>query len=216
MLRKIIWMFDIPLDLANAIYNTANAALILGAILVAGGTITTIWTGGIRDRFADERISENKVESLRAVAGGASANEVAARANERAATLENEAEQARLETERLRQQMAWRRLSEGQIETSASGLAGLAIPLQMAAIANDPESMLFASDIRRALQAVGIETQIDSVIMSGAVVGIVVKGPKDDNTLRVGRAFQAAGLYVQFQVKAGNLEILVGSKPPPQ
>ena len=181
-------MFDIPLDLANAIYNTANVVLILGAILIAGGTLTAIWTGGIRDRFADERISQN----------------------------ENEAAQARLETERLRLHMAWRRLSEGQIKNIAGGLAGLGIPLRLAAIANDPESMLFAVDIRRALLAAGIETPIDSVIFGGGVpVGIIIKGPKDD-ALRVGHAFVAGGLNVQVKEQGGDLEILVGSKPPPQ
>ena len=209
-------MFDIPLDIANAIYNTANVILILGAVLVAVGTIAAIWTGGIRDRFADERISQNEAETFRAVADAASANKGAARANERTALLENEAEQARLETERLRQQMAWRRLNEGQIRKIASGVAGLAIPLQLTGIANDPESMLFASDIRRALLTAGIKTPINSAVIAGAVVvGIIIRGPKDD-ALRVGQAFAAAGLDVQVKEQDGDLEILVGSKPPPQ
>ena len=209
-------MFDIPLDLAKAIYNTANVILILGAVLVAGGTITAIWTSGIRDRFADERISQNEAETFRAVADAASANEEAARANERAALLENEAEQARLETERLRQQMAWRRLSEGQIRTIADGIAELTMPLELSAIGNDQESVLFASDIRRALLAAGIETPVNSAFIAGAVVvGIIISGPKDES-LRVARAFAAAGLNVEVKEQEGDLKILVGSKPPLQ
>ena len=50
-------MFDITLPKANLIFNLANIALIVGAVLVAIGTIAAIWAGGIRDRFAD---SESK------------------------------------------------------------------------------------------------------------------------------------------------------------
>lgn len=202
-------MFDVPLATANAIYNLANVVLIFGAVLVTVGTIAAIWSGGIRGMYADERISQNEINT-------ASANEAAANANEHAALLAKEAEQARLETEQLRQQMAWRRLSEDQIRNIAGGLAGLAIPLRMAAIANDPESMLFALDIRRALLAAGIETPINSVVIGGAVpIGIIIKGPKD-HALRVGNAFVAAGLNVRVKEQGGDLEILVGSKPPPQ
>ena len=68
-------MFDITLPKANLIFNLANIALIVGAVLVAIGTIAAIWAGGIRDRFADERIQVN--DSLTGTA-----REEAARANE--------------------------------------------------------------------------------------------------------------------------------------
>ena len=89
MLKRFISVFDVPLDLANAIYSTANVILVIGVVLVTTGTIAAIWSGGIRDRFADEQVSQNKADAARA-------NEGAAKANERAAELEKEAEQARL------------------------------------------------------------------------------------------------------------------------
>ncbi len=188
------------------------AAAILGALTVIGSFASSVISGQALKRLqtdADQRIAL-------ATARGEEARADAARANEHTARLENETEQARLETERLRQQMAWRRLSEDQIKKIASGLASLAIPLRMAAIANDPESMLFASDIRRALLVAGITTTLASKVIAGAVpVGIIIKGPKDD-ALRVGQAFVAAGLNVQIKEQAGDLKILVGSKPPPQ
>lgn len=135
---------------------------------------------------------------------------------ERIAELNHETAQARLETERLRQQIAARRLSEDQINKIAGGLVGLAIPLRLGAMANDPESMQLAIDIRRALLAAEIKVPlISSQLMAGIVVGIIIKGPKND-ALRVGRAFVAAGLNVQVKEQAGDLVILVGSKPPPQ
>jgi Tfp pilus assembly protein PilX len=58
--------------------------LVVGAVLVAVGTIMAIWTGGLRERFADERISNNETETARARATAAEAN---ARADEAALEL---------------------------------------------------------------------------------------------------------------------------------
>ena len=180
-------------------------ALILGALTVISSFASSVISGQAFKRLqtdADQRIAETRAD--------------AARANEHAARLENEAEQARLETEQLRQQMAWRRLSEDQIKKIASELAGLTISLRMAVIANDPESILFASDIRHALLSAGIKISVTTTTVSGAaVVGIIIKGPKDD-AIRIGNAFVAAGLNVQVKEQGGDLQILVGSKPPPQ
>ena len=59
-------MFEMTLSRANTFYNIANAALVLGAMLVLLGTIVAIWTGGIRERFGDERLSNNETETARA------------------------------------------------------------------------------------------------------------------------------------------------------
>lgn len=75
-------MFEMTLSRANTFYNIANAALVLGAMLVLLGTIVAIWTGGIKERFGDERLSNNETETARA-------NESAAAARERAALLEH-------------------------------------------------------------------------------------------------------------------------------
>ena len=203
-------MFDIPLPLANAVYNTANVFVIIGAVLVAIGTIAAIWSGGVKERFADERISQNEADTSRA-------NADAATANERAASLENEAEQARLETERLKQQFAWRRLNETQFRTMVDNLSGLDLKLTLSAISVDPESMLFATDIQRALVAAGFNLQIRSTMPfgRGPIVGIIISGPKID-ILSVGQAFRLAGFDIKGRERQGDIEIFIGSKPPPQ
>jgi hypothetical protein len=210
MLKRFISMFDIPLETANAIHGAANVILVVGAVLVATGTIAAIWSGGIRDRFADERISQNEADTARATAA-------AAKATERAALLEAEAEKARLETEHLKQQFAWRRLNEKQFKTLVEELSGLDFNIHLSAIATDPEAMLFATDIRRALSAAGYDVHIESSVIfaTGPVVGIEIAGPRND-VIKIANAFTAIGLDITGDEQQGDINILVGSKPPPQ
>jgi hypothetical protein len=102
-------MFESP-ESANLWFDIFNGVLLTGAFFVAVGTWGTIKTAAIKERFSDERISSNELETKRAIAesdsakeGTAKANEAIAAANERAAALENDAAQARAEQERLKQ-----------------------------------------------------------------------------------------------------------------
>ena len=88
-------MFSLSLPAANEIFGLANSALILGAVLVLAGTVGTIWTSAIRERYADERISNNEKQT-------AAANENAANANERTAELTAQATALELDLERER------------------------------------------------------------------------------------------------------------------
>jgi len=53
--------------------NVGNLALIFGAFLVLAGTWLTIWTGGQKERYADERLSGNEVQTQTAKAEAAKA-----------------------------------------------------------------------------------------------------------------------------------------------
>jgi len=233
-------MLDISQTIADTIYGWANIALAIGAALVLFGTIGVIWSGGVRERFANERISSNETKTAQAVADAATAHaasEVAkadaaranenfvkakqsiATANERAAKLENEAEQARLETERLKRQFAWRRLNETQFHALATGFSEIiGLNLVLSAVGSDPESMLFATDIKRAMAAAGINLEIRGSVFLGQrpVVGINISGPREA-IIRVGKVFTQAGFNVEGyeQPNAKEVEILIGSKPPP-
>ncbi|MDD5006705.1 MAG: hypothetical protein PHS93_09795 [Candidatus Omnitrophica bacterium] len=90
-------MFDISLSSANRIYAVASAFAIIGAVFTLGGVIGAIWSGSIRERFANERISNNEKET-------ATAKAVAAKANERTAELENEAAKTALQLEKEKMQ----------------------------------------------------------------------------------------------------------------
>jgi hypothetical protein len=80
-MKRLVFMIDLSLPQANALYNTANVVLILGAFLVLLGTIVAIWTGGIRERFGNERLSNNETETARAKADAAKADAHAAEVN---------------------------------------------------------------------------------------------------------------------------------------
>jgi hypothetical protein len=88
-------LFNPPLHIANAIYNAAYVALIIGALITVSGTVALFWSEGIRSRFADERISKNEAEVAQAQAEAAKAKAEAAEAGARAA-------EANLELEKLR------------------------------------------------------------------------------------------------------------------
>ncbi len=92
-------MFNISENAANLIYTISHIILVVGAVLALMGTIGAYWSGGIRERFFDTKIAKN-------VADTAKANAESARANERAATLEKDAADARLETERIKERLA--------------------------------------------------------------------------------------------------------------
>jgi hypothetical protein len=98
---------DVSESAANTIHAWANAALVVGAILALAGTLGVFWSGGIRDKYADRKLSDNKTETARA-------NEVAGKANERAASLEKDASAAKLELEKLKAKLAWRNLASEQ------------------------------------------------------------------------------------------------------
>lgn len=106
-------MFDITLPIANLIFNLANMALIVGAILVAIGTIAAIWTSGIRDRFADERIQVNEAQTATAREEAARANENTEKLKESNLILQAAADHERAERLKLEARMAPRRLSAG-------------------------------------------------------------------------------------------------------
>ena len=87
-------MFDLSLQASNAVLRWANIALIAGATLVLGGTIAAIWASGIRERYADQRISKNEADTAAANAQAEGAKVEAARANESAANANERATKA--------------------------------------------------------------------------------------------------------------------------
>lgn len=77
-------MLNLSIDSANQLYGWSNIALVVGAVAVLAGTIGVIWATSIRDRDADQRITQNEADTALAKSAAAQANEEAAKANERA------------------------------------------------------------------------------------------------------------------------------------
>ena len=190
-------MFNITQQAADAIYSWSNVLLVLGATLALIGTAGVFWSGGVRERFADERISANEAETARAKA---------------------ETAQAILEQERLKALMAWRRVTPAQAQKLAIALKGQKIELWLAGVGNDPEAMVYRSP----LDAANTIGRITTKYFSGyaRAVGLSVKGGTLQERQALLRAFHVAGLPLveseQEGLMKGQLEITVGTKPPPE
>jgi hypothetical protein len=79
-----VFMFDVSLATATFWYDAFNVILFLGAFAVAVGTYGSVRMGAIKERFADERISENETATSKAIAESDAAKRGAAEANARA------------------------------------------------------------------------------------------------------------------------------------
>ena len=190
-------MFSISAQAADAIYTWSNVLLVFGATLALIGTAGVFWSGGVREKFADERISANEADTARAKA---------------------ETAKALLEQERLKSLMAWRRVSPDQAKQLSSVLKGKPIELWLSWVGDDPEATVLRSDLDAALIAAGAQTKYYSGYTRA--VGLSIKGGTTEERQLLLQAFQAAGLPLiesdQQGVMKGQLEITVGTKPPPE
>jgi hypothetical protein len=134
--KGFVSMFDLSQQAANEIFGLANFALILGAALVFVGTITAIWTGGIRERYGDERIARNEretatanaqAESARATA--ALANESAAEANERAGLAEQRAAEANLALEKYKAPRSITKAQQDELREKLQAFSGISVDI---------------------------------------------------------------------------------------
>jgi hypothetical protein len=156
------FMHDLSLQAANAMFNGANIAVIVGSVLVLIGAIAIFWSVGIKERYADERASKNEADTANANARAAEADKRAAeatlqvaQANERIAELNKAAETARLETLKIQQRLAPRTLTHEQIEGLTTALKPFSGQKLNAMWKEDPERIQLGSAICGALAAAG-------------------------------------------------------------
>ena len=190
-------MFNISPQTADTIYSWSNIVLVLGAMMALAGTAGVVWSGGVRERFADERISKNEAETAKAKA---------------------ETAQAVLEQERLRANMSWRRVTSVQAQQLANAMKVEPAEFWLAWVGDDPEATVYRQDLEAALTAAGVKTKYFSGY--ARAVGLTVKGGTPEERQLLLRAFHSAGLPLvesdQDGLMKGQLEITVGTKPPPE
>lgn len=195
---------------ANLLYSISGMVLTVGAILTLIGTIGGIWSGSIREKYAEERITANKKEA-------ALANEKAALATEKTAELELEAENAKLEQQRLKELLAWRRLDRKSYETLVEGFRGITAKLSIGAVRADPESITFWEDILQAAKEAGIEVVPHTTWQRA--VGLSITNSENPEAKRVFDAFRRAGFEISLSDEKGisgaDFELTIGSKPSP-
>jgi hypothetical protein len=145
-------MWEISSSLADRLFVLSNAVLILGAATVLIGTIGTIVMSGVREQFANERISANETATAQATAESELARRDAAATTERAAVAEQRAAEANLEIVRLKTPRSISADEAGRIADKLSQFGNT--PFVMT-VFNDPEATALLSQIDATLTLAG-------------------------------------------------------------
>lgn len=125
---------------------------------------------------------------------------------------------ARLETLKLQEKMAWRRLAETQSAALHEALAGQSFEVWTSWVGNDPEATLFRNEIDKALTNAGLKTKY----FSGweMALGLKIAGPDTASKAKLIDAFNRAGLHCTVEGPSSfmkdDLVIIVGTKPEPE
>ena len=136
----------------------------------------------------------------------------------RAANSEKDAANARLETERLRAQVAWRRVSLEQHAKLVEALSTHCFSMYFEFSQADPEATQFAEDIFKSLKAIpGINVYPPHPLtVPPAPSGVTVSGAESSDRTALESALLKAGIkYRTSNDIAGEPRLSVGSRPTP-
>lgn len=194
-------MFGHNSDWWNAALLIALGATVLAAVAVAFTTYAVINT-----------------QKREAIASAQEFERYKIGVEERVADAKKNAENAHLETERLRSQVAWRRISQEQHDILVHALSGHSFSMYFEYSQADPEATQFAEDIFRTLKdAPSINVYPPHpLVIPPAPTGVTVSGSPDPDRAVLESALTSAN--IQFRVGdnvTGEPRLSVGSKPTP-
>lgn len=207
------------LEWASWIFDRASVALIISSLIGLLATIAIVWMGIVKEHHwnilrqeSNERVAGLEAETAKAKAELGKANAEIARATEGTA-------QARLETERVRREVAWRRLTKKQYDILQEQLKGKDLFVWTCFVGTDPEATVYRNDLDKALTDAGVKTQY----FSGFVMAVGLKIMPGPGFEILTAAFDAAEIsYVladpnqrELATFREKLAIIVGTKPPP-
>jgi hypothetical protein len=137
-------------------------------------------------------------------------------AAERAATLEKSASEARLETERIKQLVAWRRVSKEQSVAMGPVLVAHPFDMHLDFTQSDPEAAQFAEDMLQSLKAGGVSVYPHPLVMPPARPGIFVVGAPGPKRHALETALKSAGIAFSLNENGDAIPRLsIGSKAAP-
>jgi hypothetical protein len=128
----------------------------------------------------------------------AEAGAIAGRANERAAILEKEAAQAKLEAEQLKQSLGWRYIEDDVSEKIVNELKKTPGNVHVAWSAGDSESFFFKLQVAKVFRLAGWKvTEQGVMVVDRLLLGIAV--PKEPSGLNspIRLALESAGWFVE-------------------
>jgi hypothetical protein len=183
---------DVSLDAANRLYTWGWGLSVSGAAVTMIG-IGMLWVGTrVRDHDFDTTIAALNTEA-------GQARQRAGNLEERSAGLENEAAQARLEQERLKAQLAWRRITREQHDSLVAALRNSPTNLRLSH-PDDPEASLSASEIEKSLVDAGwMVSNSTGFWTPQPSVGIFVGPESDKEPHPLARALGNIGFNVTIQ-----------------
>lgn len=169
------------LSTAESVWAWANWFLVGSLLVGVAATFALIVSGNVKE-------VASKRELANAIAETENAKRESATANERA-------EVARLETQRIKQQLAWRSLTAGQAKSFLAALPKTHHTVVAAYPTNDPEALAFLLQFVKLLQAAGWKVIGQSRTYPGQIiVGIQIPDPPNDATTALRAAMTAAGI----------------------
>lgn len=148
-------MFDLSQEMADGVFGLSNIALTIGAALVLIGTVGVFWSGGIRDKYADERIASNEAKTARAVAEAAKANQ--------------RAEEERLARVKIEERLAPRSLTAAQetdLQNRLGKFAGTSLDILIYGGGSE-DALPLAGMIASGLRAAGWNVRVWNTISPG-------------------------------------------------
>jgi hypothetical protein len=219
--------FDISIDRANQFYAWGWRASVVGAVVTMCG-VGLLWLGtrvrdidferGMTSLNSEAGMARERAGQLEARAAGL--EKEASASKERTASLEKETALARAEQERLKGQLAWRRLTKEQYDLIVSAVRSVKLdaPLDVSVPVGDAEAATFAAEIIKSLKAGGIAIQGDGVstaiFMPIPPTGIIFGQPGTGQVVHpLAQAFASVGFHVTVEIGAPALKLVIGSKP---
>jgi hypothetical protein len=196
-------------ETAAWVSDWANAILVASLVIGVLATYAVVVSGNVKE-------AAFKREVVAANAEAAKANEAAARMNERAARLEKEAADARLEQERLREHLAWRRISKEQAQKIADALREARLRPRIFVASNDTEAASFCEDVKAVLRLAGDPNPARcQSLVPDTFRGLAAMGPNKADRIALAKAFHAGGFEVIDGGESNHLEIVIGLKLTP-
>lgn len=224
------------LEWAEYWYPISWKGVLVGGVITAVGACATIaflllqWrTTAIREEHSEWRTSSLELQTATAKtelgktqADMANANKAieqaraeTAEAKRQTAGLEKETATARLELERVRNQLAARRVSRAQAEIIIQSLAAKSVAFSEAGWATDHETQQFAGELWLTLSQAG--AKLNQSLPKGTIdgFGLILSAPDNSSDLaHVAKALTEANIPFNLGRPTPHLQMFVGPKPP--
>jgi hypothetical protein len=208
-------------ETAVRLYDVANICLIGALVIGVIATAFVVWMGNVKEEYLRRDLADTNARAEEAKAASS-------RANARAAELEKEAANARLETERIKEAVAWRVIppeSGSKLEKVLSANPG---SVNLRYMDGDPEALFLAIQISQILNKCNWKVAPGAVKPDNAIVfGIVLPDGHgvDAKTLRAAfseakvpfstNPLPSAGVSFSISTIQGAPTLMIGSKKPP-